>query len=56
MWIDIPQPSGMMQRKLIWYMVYSITNDGKVMEPTPDKKLPYEKNLADKRRFIRLRA
>ena len=22
MWVDVPQPSGFMQRKLIWYMVY----------------------------------
>jgi hypothetical protein len=24
--VDIPQPNGSMQRKLIWYLVYSVTN------------------------------
>ena len=36
-WVDIPQPSGYMQRKLIWYMVYSVTNTGKVMHPVEDE-------------------
>jgi len=27
--VDLPQPSGFMQRKLIWYMVYSVTNTGR---------------------------
>ena len=40
--VDIPQPSGYMQRKLIWYMVYSVTNTGKVMHPVEDVDLPYE--------------
>jgi hypothetical protein len=26
--VDIPQPNGSMKRKLIWYMVYSVTNKG----------------------------
>ena len=26
--VDIPQPSGKMQRKLIWYMVYRVRNTG----------------------------
>ncbi len=30
-WIDVPQPDLHMKRKLIWYMVYSVTNPGKVM-------------------------
>ncbi len=25
-WVDVPQPTGKMRRKLIWYMVYSVTN------------------------------
>ena len=41
-WVDIPQPSGFMQRKLIWYMVYSVTNTGQVMHPVEDEDLPYE--------------
>ncbi|MGA2035043.1 MAG: hypothetical protein ABSG68_22570 [Thermoguttaceae bacterium] len=31
--VDVPQPNGQMRRKLIWYMVYSVTNSGKVMHP-----------------------
>lgn len=41
-WVDIPQPSGYMQRKLIWYLLYSVTNTGKVMHPVDDANLPYE--------------
>ncbi len=26
LWIDIPQPNGFMKKKLIWYMVYSVSN------------------------------
>jgi hypothetical protein len=40
-WVDVPQPDGFMQRKLIWYMVYSVTNPGKVMHPVADVNLPY---------------
>ncbi|MCE5268809.1 MAG: hypothetical protein LLG00_13090 [Planctomycetaceae bacterium] len=40
--VDMPQPSGMMQRKTIWYMVYSVTNTGKVMHPTNDAQLGYD--------------
>ena len=29
-WADIPGPGGRMQRKQIWYMVYQVTNPGKV--------------------------
>ncbi len=31
--VDLPQPSGLMQRKQIWYMVYHVTNAGKTMRP-----------------------
>lgn len=34
-YVDIPQPSGRMQRKLIWYMVYTVTNTGAVLSPVP---------------------
>ena len=40
--VDIPQPSGYMQQKLIWYMVYSVTNTGKALHPVEDADLPYE--------------
>jgi hypothetical protein len=41
-WVDVPQPSGFMQRKPIWYMVYVVTNTGKIMHPVRDVKLPYK--------------
>ncbi len=28
-WVDVPQPNGVMERKLIWYMVYRLTNRGR---------------------------
>ncbi len=53
--VDVPQPSGMMQRKLIWYMVYSVTNTGKVMTPVKDAPLPYENELADKQKVYEIK-
>ena len=37
--VDLPQPSGKMQRKLIWYMVYKVKNTGSHFAPAaqPDK-------------------
>ncbi len=32
-WVDVPQPSGRMQRKLIWYMVYRVKNTGGNLHP-----------------------
>ena len=31
--VDLPQPSGFMQRKPIWYLIYSISNNIKTMHP-----------------------
>lgn len=33
--VDIPQPTGRMQRKLIWYMVYRVRNLGDHLTPVP---------------------
>jgi len=33
--VDVPQPSGKMQRKLIWYMVYRVKNKGQALAPMP---------------------
>jgi hypothetical protein len=41
-WVDIPQPSGYMQRKPIWYMIYSVTNTGKTMHPVEEVDLPFD--------------
>lgn len=32
-WADLPGPQGRFERKLIWYMVYKVTNPGKVLHP-----------------------
>ena len=32
-WVDMPQDTGKMRRKLIWYMVFSVTNPGKALQP-----------------------
>jgi hypothetical protein len=33
LWVDVPQPSGKMQRKLIWYLLYHVTNRGQHLHP-----------------------
>ncbi len=33
--IDEPQPTGKMQRKLVWYMVYRVKNNGQHWKPIP---------------------
>jgi hypothetical protein len=53
--VDVPQPTGMMQRKLIWYMVYSVSNTGKEMVPVKDAQLPYENELADKQKVYEIK-
>jgi hypothetical protein len=32
-WVDVPQPSGKMQRKLVWYMIYHVRNPGNHLGP-----------------------
>jgi len=32
-WVDVPQASGRMQRKLIWYMIYRVKNTGGNLRP-----------------------
>jgi hypothetical protein len=33
-WVDVPQVSGKMQRKLIWYLLYHVTNRGQHLHPS----------------------
>ena len=40
--VDIPQPSGKVQRKLIWYMVYRVRNTGEAWRPSPENDGTYE--------------
>jgi hypothetical protein len=37
--VDVPQPSGRMQRKLIWYMVYQVKNPGGHLGVKEEKRL-----------------
>ncbi len=46
--VDLPQPSGRMQRKPIWYMVYSVTNAGKAMHPEANEDGTYRIEFVDK--------
>ncbi|MDD3470540.1 MAG: hypothetical protein PHE53_11270 [Thermoguttaceae bacterium] len=39
--VDIPQPSGKVQKKKIWYLVYSVKNTGNVVVPKQGKDLMY---------------
>ena len=34
LYVDVPQASGKMQRKLIWYLVYRVKNSGAHLKPT----------------------
>ena len=53
MYVDVPQTNGQMQRELIWYMVYSVTNAGKTMHPVADPDGTYKIELVDqKTQFI----
>lgn len=46
--VDVPQPSGKMQRKPIWYLLYSVTNLGKVMQQVPQPDGTYKLAFADR--------
>ena len=37
-YVEIPQPSGKMQRKLVWYMVYRVRNLGNHITPIEEKE------------------
>jgi hypothetical protein len=52
-WADIPGNEGRMQREQIWYMVYTVTNPGKVLHPVEDADKTYKVESVDKPiRFI----
>ncbi len=54
MHVDIPQPSGKMQRKLIWYMVYRVRNTGAGLSSQQQEDGNYAavKKPADQLQFI----
>lgn len=52
-WVDVPQSSGRMQRKLVWYLLYHVRNTGQHLRPTPDADGTYKMATADREvRFI----
>jgi hypothetical protein len=49
MWVDIPDPAtGRMQQKLVWYLVYSVTNPGKALHPVEGADHTYRVETVDK--------
>jgi hypothetical protein len=46
-WVDVPQPTGKMQRKLIWYLVYRVKNNGHHSKPVRKPDGTYEVETAD---------
>jgi len=52
-WVDVPQPSGKMRRKLIWYMIYNVTNPGKIMHPVKQPDGTFKPEFVDREiRFV----
>ena len=45
--VDIPQPNGKMQRKLIWYMVYRVRNLGGHLAPVQTPAKTYRPETVD---------
>ncbi len=41
-WVDVPQETGKMQKKLIWYMVYHVKNTGGHLNPVLQKDGTYK--------------
>lgn len=50
--VDVPDVDGRMREKLIWYMVYSVTNPGKVMPSLKAVDGTYELQDSDKPIFF----
>ncbi len=47
LWVDVPQASGKMQRKLIWYLVYHVKNTGGNLNPVRQKDGTYTLGKTD---------
>jgi hypothetical protein len=52
--VDVPQPSGRMQQKRVWYMVYEVKNTGNRLSPTeqPDESFVAGPSQSKPVRFI----
>jgi hypothetical protein len=46
-WVDFPQATGVMQRKLVRYMVYSVHNPGKAMHPVAEENGTFKVERVD---------
>jgi len=46
--VDVPQGTGVMKKKLIWYMVYTVPNPGKVLHPVKDEDGTFKVQTPDK--------
>ena len=46
-YVDVPQASGKMQRKLIWYLVYRVKNTGKALVPVEEADGTYSTKPGD---------
>ena len=40
-WIDVPQPDGHLKQKLVWYLLYSVTNHGQTLTPVEQADKTY---------------
>ncbi len=51
--VDIPQPTGHMQRKLVWYLVYNVRNLGEELVPAEKEDGTFEvRTTAEELQFI----
>jgi hypothetical protein len=48
MWVDVPQSSGKMERKLVWYLIYHVKNTGGHLSPTRQADGTYVVEPADR--------
>jgi hypothetical protein len=46
-WVDLPGSQGQMQRKQVWYMVYKVTNPGKILHPVEDADKTWKVELVN---------
>jgi hypothetical protein len=46
--VDVPQKSGVMERKKIWYLIYSVTNAGQTMHPVRQEDGSYKVEVVAK--------
>ncbi|MEM9186859.1 MAG: hypothetical protein AAGB00_10220 [Planctomycetota bacterium] len=37
MWVQLPKPSGEMEKRLLWYLVFRVTNRGDAITPTEEE-------------------